>query len=151
MVNQCSFHLLKFISGSSYLQLLQDQVIPHLRESCEMDKVWWQQDGAPPHYAQTVRQYLATTFDNRFISRGGSFEWPPRSPDLNPLDFFLWGYLKRKVYRNRPATIQQLKLNIENECRSIDSGTLHNVLTNCCKRMLKCKQSDGGHFEHLLR
>ena len=36
-------------------------------------------------------------------------EWPPYSPDLNPLDFFFWSYLKDKVYKNNPKTLCELK------------------------------------------
>ncbi|XP_075164295.1 uncharacterized protein LOC142236896 [Haematobia irritans] len=41
-----------------------------------------------------------------------NLRWPPRSPDLTAPDFFLWGYLKDKVYVNNPQTLQQLKDNI---------------------------------------
>ena len=32
--------------------------------------------------------------------------WPPRSPDLTPADYFLWGLLKGKVYKNTPRTVE---------------------------------------------
>ncbi|PNF38659.1 hypothetical protein B7P43_G01211, partial [Cryptotermes secundus] len=48
----------------------------------------FQQDGAP----------LNATFQNRWIGRGGPIRWPPRSPVLTPLDFFLWGYVKDRVF-----------------------------------------------------
>ena len=47
--------------------------------------------------------------------------WPPRSPDLNPCDFFLWGYLKSKVYEPLPKTLDDLKANIEREIKRIRS------------------------------
>lgn len=130
--------------------MVQTHVLPELESRGLMNTVWWQQDGAPPHYARSVRGYLGERFGTRWISRGGPVEWPPRSPDLNPLDFFLWGYLKRKVYRTRPQTLDQLKDNIISECRAVTPETLEKVLSNCLKRMLLCKENDGGHFEHLL-
>jgi hypothetical protein len=48
-------------------------------------------DGAPPHFSQVVRQYLGHKFPNRWIGRGGTQNWPPRSLDLNPLDYHVWG------------------------------------------------------------
>ncbi|CAF2265037.1 unnamed protein product [Rotaria magnacalcarata] len=48
-------------------------------------------DGAPPHFSIDVRRYLDDHFPRRWIVRGGSIRWAPRSPDLTPLDFFLWG------------------------------------------------------------
>ena len=49
-----------------------------------------------------------------FLEGVGNVKWPPRSCDLTPLEFFLWGYLKKKVYSNGPQTIHQLKENIIN-------------------------------------
>ena len=62
--------------------------------------LWWQQDRVPPHCTNANMDYLETQFQGRVISRRHrrGRNWPPRSPDLSPLDFFLWGYLKSKVY-----------------------------------------------------
>jgi len=46
---------------------------------------------------------------NRWIDRGGRVPWPPRSPDLNPLDFFFWGYSKNIVYDNASITDHQIR------------------------------------------
>jgi hypothetical protein len=50
------------------------------------EHMWYQHDGALPHYERRVHNLI----DGRWISRGGPIHWPPRSPDLNPIDFFLW-------------------------------------------------------------
>ncbi|EFN82476.1 hypothetical protein EAI_06335, partial [Harpegnathos saltator] len=71
------------------------------------DDVWFQQDGASPHYGRIVRNYLNDTFPNRWIGRRGTIEWPPRSPDIAPLDFFLWGYIKNKVYFTKPRNLDE--------------------------------------------
>lgn len=77
--------------ATSYKEMLQCNFIPQLRADGVLGTVWWQQDGAPAHYAQTVRDYLNETFGDRWIGRGGPVHWPARSPDLNSLVFFLWG------------------------------------------------------------
>ncbi|KAJ4447741.1 hypothetical protein ANN_09749 [Periplaneta americana] len=59
-------------------------------------------------------------FPGRIISRFGDIAWPPRSPDLTAADYFLRGYLKSRVYRNKPRTIIQLKQNIRNEINAIN-------------------------------
>lgn len=46
------------------------------------------------------------------ISKFGDCDWSPISLDLIALDFFLWSYVKTKVYANKPQTIEQLKKNI---------------------------------------
>jgi len=48
--------------------------------------------------------------------------WPPRSPDLTQPDYLLWGYLKGRVYRNKPRTIDALKTNITEEIQGSGSG-----------------------------
>lgn len=82
------------LTGQMYLQLLEDAIDPALTDIIENvpeydeDHLIFQQDGAPPHYALIVRQYLDQRFPRNWIGRRGSIEWPPRSPDLSPLDFF---------------------------------------------------------------
>jgi hypothetical protein len=46
------------------------------------------QDGAPPHLALDVRDWLDRRFPGRWLGRRGPHEWPARSPDLTPCDFF---------------------------------------------------------------
>ena len=75
-------------------------------------KYYFQQDGAKPHTANKVRDYLRSKFHDKFIDKE---RWPPRSPDLNPCDFYLWGYLKLRVYNLLPNTLDELKMNIEKE------------------------------------
>ena len=58
-----------------------------------------QKDGAPPHWGSHFRRFLDATFPNRWIGRDGPTPWPPRSPDITPLNFFLWGYVKDTSYR----------------------------------------------------
>ncbi|GFX99874.1 uncharacterized protein TNCV_259111 [Trichonephila clavipes] len=64
------------------------------------------QDGAPPHITRCVKDVLKHHFtEERVISRQFRHLWPPRSPDLNPCDFWLWGHLKqlcqkKKVIKN---------------------------------------------------
>jgi len=51
-------------------------------------------------------------FPGCVISRNGDQNWPPRSCDLTPCDFFLWGFVKYRVYANKPQTIPELKVEI---------------------------------------
>ena len=58
------------------------------------------------------------------MSKNGDLEWPPRSPDLTVPDYFLWGYLKSKVYASKPKTIDELKCNIRAEIAAIETSKL---------------------------
>ncbi len=88
------------INSDRYLKMLKTKFMPALRRKCnnDIDVVWYQQDGATPHTARHVLAWLEKVFGEQFVSFRTEREWPPHSPDLSPLDFFLWGYLKYRVY-----------------------------------------------------
>jgi hypothetical protein len=77
------------ITGIVYLDMLQQFFVPQLGEDNQEGRSHFQQDGAPPHYLGEVRDYLNTRFPGRWICRAAPKAWPPRSPDLTRLDFFL--------------------------------------------------------------
>ena len=137
------------VTGESYLQLLRDHVVPDLRATLDFP-TWFQQDGAPPHYSNVVRQYLDTVFPDHWIGRGGFIEWSARSPDLNPLDFSIWGILKDRVYKHDIANIDTLKQKIEEECLAFSTEELSNIYEHMEKRALLCAEAHGHHIEQLL-
>lgn len=144
------------LNGEGYLNFLQFELIPALAvlfpnpqdPDIPNNEIWFQQDGAPPHFAIAVRQFLDATFPNRWIGRRGPIEWPPRSPDITPLDFFLWGYLKSKVYVNRPNNIDDLKERIRQEIRLISPEVIENVQRETLYRIQKCLEVNGQQIEH---
>ncbi len=71
-------------------------------------------------------------------------------PNFSPLDFFLWGYLKNRIYMTTPRNLEELKGNIVPEIESIDQKTLKHVFLNLIKRCRICKANSGGQFQHLL-
>jgi len=73
---------------------------------------------------------LNEMFPAHMISRRWNTEWPTRSPDLNACDFFLWGYLKSKLYEKKPRTMVDLKQNIRDEVAAISSTMLQRVMQN---------------------
>ena len=79
---------------------------------------------------------------NRNAVRGK--DWPARSPDLNPLDFFLWGYLKAKVYETAPTILDELEANIRTAIADIDDNLLQRVVSDFRKRCRKCIANNGG-------
>ncbi|GBM23151.1 hypothetical protein AVEN_147069-1 [Araneus ventricosus] len=82
----------------------------------DIRNVWFQHDGAPPRKVSNVQQYIRDTFQQQVIGYGGCVEWPPCSPDLNPLDFFLRGHIKQRVYATPPPTLQELRNCITEAC-----------------------------------
>ena len=79
----------------------------------------------------------------------GSVEFPARSPDLTPMDFFFWGYLKDKVYAAKPETIEGLKEEIRIKCLAISNEVLRNVIESIVGRYQLCLENEGRQFEHL--
>jgi len=115
-----------------------------------MSKFWFQQDGASSHTSNLSRDWLKENFGGRVISLKTDFEWAPHSPDLSPPDFFLWGYLKDRVYAGKPRTITELKEAIREEMRAITNSICKNVMDNFVLRLKKCMELNGGHLEHML-
>ena len=63
---------------------------------------------------------------------------------------FLWGYLKERVYRNKPRTINDLKRNIEDQIRDISPEMLSNVMQSVLDRATQCETENGGHLKNII-
>ncbi|CAK9804715.1 hypothetical protein ANTQUA_LOCUS4205 [Anthophora quadrimaculata] len=85
--------------------------VPKLQDM-NVDDMWFQQNGATCHTTRETIQLLHEPFPGRVISRFGDQNMP-RSCDLTSLDFFLWSFLKFKVYANKSTIIHVLKEEIE--------------------------------------
>ena len=109
-----------------------------------------QQDGATPHTSNNTLQWLWQRFEDRLISRRCETEWAAHSPDLNPPDFYLRGYLKDNVYENNPQTIPELKRAITTKIRAIAVDECVRVIDNFARRLQVCLQCGGAHLEHIL-
>ena len=88
-------------------------------------------------------------FGERVISRNGPVEWPPRSCDLTPLDFFLWGHNKSLVYANKPATLDDLEDNTRREIANVPVEMCARVVENWVQRIDPCKRARGGHMNDI--
>lgn len=140
------------VDKDSYLTMLKTFLQPIIDELPlnQRIKLWFQQDGAPAHFAKSVREYLDSEFTNQWIGRRGTAEWPPRSPDMNPLDYFLWGHLKSCIYNSRPRSLDDLRHRISNEMAKISVETIRLVQASFIHRCGKCMEVEGEHFEYLL-
>lgn len=143
----------KSVTGHVYLDMLENFLMPQL-ETDSVDFIY-QQDGAPPHFHLDVRDFLNTRLKNRWIGRGGDddekfLSWPPRSPDLTPCDFFVWGYVKDEVFTPPlPTNLPELKARINSVFQQIDRDMLHKVWDELNYRLDVCRITRGAHIEHL--
>jgi hypothetical protein len=80
--------------------MLELYTVPQLLEDMQTP-VFFQQDGALPHWALNVREFLSEQFPNQWIGWGGPIPWPPHSLDIMPMDFFLCGAMSRSGYMQK--------------------------------------------------
>ncbi|GFV53387.1 DUF4817 domain-containing protein [Trichonephila clavipes] len=132
------------VNAQRYLTLLRETVVPCLIQRGQISNVTFMQDGATSHTANPVKAFLIQTFgEDRIVSRRCRYPWPPRSPDLTPTDFWLWGYLKSRVYLSGPSSLSELKDAIRREVSSIHPNVLHSTVAGFVTR-LECLLPCGG-------
>uniref|UniRef100_A0A6P7GZL0 Uncharacterized protein LOC114348932 n=1 Tax=Diabrotica virgifera virgifera TaxID=50390 RepID=A0A6P7GZL0_DIAVI len=132
--------------------LLEEDILPALAEVVREDhEVWFQMDGCPAHNSQTVKEFLNNCFNDCIIGPNCQIKRPPRSGDLAPNDFFLWGHLKTRIYSEKKLnSLEELKNSIREECRKTSPRILANVRREFYNRLGYCLVQNGGIFEHLL-
>lgn len=138
------------MNSQRYLHFLETKITDFLDgiPLADRAKIYFQQDGAPIHGTREVMGWLDQKFGQQWIGRNAPNHWPARSPDLSPLDFFLWGFLKNKVYRERPfRNVEHLEQCITNCANRISELMLRNVQKEMNVRTEKCMERDGGHVE----
>ncbi|GFU20065.1 uncharacterized protein LOC100901629 [Trichonephila clavipes] len=126
--------LIHKFNGDRYRALITNFFIPELNNH-DVQELWFQQDGATCHTARATIDLLKDTFGDRLISRFGPVNWPPRSCDLTPLDYFLWGYVKSLVYADKPQTLDHLEDNIRRVIADIRPQMLEKVIENWTSRL----------------
>ena len=92
------------VNSDRYCEMLRNFLASELQEFNGFNSgTWFQQDGATCHTPDQSREAVNELFPNKVISRRGNINWPPRSPDLSPLDYFC-GATSRAKY----TTLNQL-------------------------------------------
>lgn len=140
------------LNGDRYRGILEN-VLLNAIEDLPLNRrmnVIYQHDGAPAHNSDQVVQFLNTHFPNQWMGTHGPILWPARSPDLTPLDFFLWGYLKDKLYEERCVSVEEMVRRIRNILREVHHNTLRKAVNQCLERAHACMFNSGSHFEHQM-
>ena len=83
-----------------------------------------------PYYTEATLDVLRPVFKDRITSRRANVVWPPRSCDLRPSDYYLWGAVKVMCYADKPETTDALKDNIRETIGEIQLHTIDNMLKN---------------------
>ena len=138
------------VNGQAYLNMINNFVVPlrmakyGQRRNGSIPRKYWFQDGAPAHRSIIVRNQLHVLFPQRVVSLGHAQEWPPRSPDLTPLDYFMWGYLKERVYATVPRDVRDLQQRIRREVTAMQrTRMVRRAMESMMDRAHRCIAAQG--------
>jgi hypothetical protein len=110
----------------------------------------FQQDGAPSRVLQDVHNFLDNHYPGRWIGCGGHITWPPRSLDLTPLDFTLWGFVKDIIYvPPMPNSTEELKIQISQAMLTADEKMLDKIGAELEYCWDTCCVTKTAHIDHL--
>ncbi|GFV92702.1 transposable element Tcb2 transposase [Trichonephila clavipes] len=137
------------VNGERYRAMITNFFVPELNNH-DVQELWFQQDGATCHTARATIDLLKDTFGDRLISRFRPVNWPPRSCDLTPLDYFLWGYVKSLVYADKLQTLDHLEDNIRRVIADIRPQMLENVIENWTSRLDYIRASHGSPMPEII-
>lgn len=134
------------IDGGYYRDvLLMRELLPAMR-AASGEFFIFQQDNAPAHRARDTVKLLERETPS-FIPPE---LWPPNSPDLNPVDYKIWGVIQQRVYEKKVHHISELKQRLVDIWLGLQQSVIDDAINEWCKRLHACVRARGGHFEHLL-
>ena len=136
------------INQHTYRTMLSGNIFPQVMQRMAGARWIWQQDGATAHTATSVQEWLANECPD-WIKKS---EWPAKSPDLNPLDYGIWGILTEKVAgcRQELQIFEDLKQLFTREWCHISLQQVRKISGSWGKRLLAVQAADCGHIEHIL-
>ncbi|GFW85841.1 DUF4817 domain-containing protein [Trichonephila clavipes] len=137
------------VNGDRYRAMITNFFIPELNNH-DIQELWFQQDSSTCHTARATIDLLKDTFVDRLISRFGPVNWPPRSCDLTPLNYFLWSYVKSLVYADKPQTLDHLEDNIRRVIADIRPQMLEKVIENWTSKLDYIRASRGSPMPEIM-
>lgn len=146
------------VNGEAYVNMLNDEIVQEMMlhfqfnlhgDSLFGDNVWWFQDGAGAHRHRIVTARLRQLFGHQVVAFDHEVEWPARSPDLTPCDFFLWGYIKSRVFTTPPPNVFSLRERIIQEFELLQQNPdlVARAVRSMRRRAQLCLDREGGHVE----
>ena len=131
------------ITTDVYIRVMSRVVKPWIDENYPNGNVIWQQDSAPAHAATRTQKWLK----ERLPDFWPKDLWPPNSPDANPLDYGIWGYIEKKVCKTPHRNVDSLKSAICEEWAAMSDEYVAKVCGSFRRRIEAIIEADGGHFE----
>jgi len=118
------------VNAKNYKNHLKRELFPAIEKIYPRRDWIFIQDGASSHTSNIVQDFLQETIPRRYLRKD---QWPPKSPDSNPLDYYFWNEVKRKVYRGR------LKKPFETEEEIISK--IKSVWKECARNLPEIRKS----------
>ncbi len=134
------------INAEVYVHVLDTVVKPWMERVARGRKYVFQQDGAPAHTSKSAQEYCARSFP-AFITKD---MWPPSSPDLNPLDFFVWSALEELVNKSPHNNRTSLIAAIERGFQDLSRVHVQRACASFRPRPEKCVAAEGGFLNSYL-
>jgi len=133
------------ITTEVYLDVLKTVVKPWVESTFPNSKYVWQQDSAPAHKAKRTQQWCKKNFQDFWPWS----KWPPSSPDLNPLDYGIWGYLESKACATPQRSVDDLKSAVIEQWTNMPESFVKKTCKAFRPRLEAMLKADGGHFEKM--
>ena len=136
------------VNSECYMKLLDEGLLPDCRRMYPNEDYVFQQDGATSHTSRATQSYLVGSTPS-FIKKD---EWPPQSPDCNPMDYSVWASLSEKVYSGRKTVFkeEELKDTIRQKWSEISQDEVRKAILSWKKRLRAVCDQSGGHIDHLF-
>jgi len=137
------------INAATYMENILQEAIPIMRRLSPAG-FFFQQDGAPSHRAAATQQYLRRTINNSFLLAD---QWPPNSPDCNPLDYRIWGAMEQIIYANNRIfpSVHELHAAVEDAWAALSDDFLCHVIEEFPTRIHKVVDVRGEHIEQFFQ
>lgn len=135
------------MNADRYLAMLENQVWPIVSTFENINNLIFLQDGASPHFAFTVRDWLDNHFLRLWLGRSGPHEWPARIPDITSCDFFLWRWANEELYRTKPRTLNELEDRIQHVLSNVPQAFLQKSVEDIFRRLQKLVENAGAYVE----
>ena len=131
------------VNTDVYLRVLETVVLPWIKEVTRGAGYVFQQDSAPAHAAKKTQEWCR---QNMHLTWTKEF-WPPNSPDLNPLDYFVWGEVERVSNKNPHPSREALKRTIEETMAAMDRAVVKRACGRFRSRLERMVAAEGGFIE----